>query len=206
MRIKQNKRVIEEAEMDMTPMIDIVFQLLLFFLLSAKFIALEGQLSSDLPKDRGLQASFAKIEPDEVIFFLGWQATTEADGYSRVQCQTINYRPSAGAASGQDYTFQEVDAPGIENAQGFVPYAGGRAKYGENKDWPSYWVPNFVEIETYLQARANMYKSKDSGKGIPVTINVEDDVPMQMVTNIVDICTRLRISNVTIAAKEIPID
>ena len=53
MRIKQNKRVIEEAEMDMTPMIDIVFQLLIFFLLSAKFISLEGQLSSYLPKDRG---------------------------------------------------------------------------------------------------------------------------------------------------------
>ena len=196
----------EELDINMTPMIDIVFQLLIFFLLSAKFISLEGQLSSYLPKDRGLQASFAKIEPDEVIFFLSWHASAGANGYSRVQCQTINYRPSAGAASGQDYTFQEVDAPGIENAQGFVPYAGGRAKYGENKDWPSYWIPDFVEIETYLQARANMYKSKDSGKGIPVTINVEDDVPMQMVTNIVDICTRLRISNVTIAAKEIPID
>lgn len=46
MRIKQNKRVIEESELDMTPMIDIVFQLLIFFLLSAKFISLEGQLSS----------------------------------------------------------------------------------------------------------------------------------------------------------------
>ena len=74
MRIKQNKRVIEESELDMTPMIDIVFQLLIFFLLSAKFIALEGQLSSYLPKDRGLQASFSKIEPDEVIFFLEWVA------------------------------------------------------------------------------------------------------------------------------------
>ena len=206
MRVKQNKRVIEEAEMNMTPMIDIVFQLLIFFLLSAKFISLEGQLSSYLPKDRGLQASFAKIEPDEVIFFLNWQATTEAGGYSRVQCQTINYRPSAGAASGRDYTFQEIDAPGLENSQGWVPYADGQAKYGENKDWPSYWIPDFVEVETYLQARHGMYRSKDSGKGIPVTINVGDDVPMQMVTNIVDICTRIGISNVTIAAKEIPID
>ena len=73
-------------------------------------------------------------------------------------------------------------------------------------DWPSYWVPDFVEIETYLRNRHGMYRSKDSGKGIPVTINVADDVPMQMVTNIVDICTRIGISNVTIAAKEIPID
>lgn len=206
MRKRRSQLGVAELDIDMTPMIDIVFQLLIFFLLSAKFIALEGQLSSYLPKDRGLQASFAKIEPDEVIFFLSWESTAEASGYSRVQCQTINYRPSAGAASGQDYTFQEVDAPGLENSQGFVPYADGQVRYGENKDWPSYWVPDFVEIETYLRNRHGMYRTKDSGKGIPVTINVSDDVPMQMVTNIVDICTRIGISNVTIAAKEIPID
>ena len=89
MRIKQNKRVIEESELDMTPMIDIVFQLLIFFLLSAKFIALEGQLSSYLPKDRGLQASFSKIEPDEVIFLLEWVPDPAREETRRVRCQTI---------------------------------------------------------------------------------------------------------------------
>ena len=195
--------------MDMTPMIDIVFQLLIFFLLSAKFISLEGQLSSYLPKDRGLQAAFAKIEPDEVIFFLTW-LPGEAAGSDRVQCQTINYRPSAGASSGQDYTFQEVNAPALEaDPQHMgVPYSlrNKTVRYGENADWPSYWVPDFLEMETYLGTRHSMYKTKDPGTGIPVTINVGDDVPMQMVTNIVDICTRIGIKNVTIAAKEIPID
>ena len=89
-----------------------------------------------------------------------------------------------------------------------VPYSlrNKTVRYGENADWPSYWVPDFLEMETYLGTRHSMYKTKDPGTGIPVTINVGDDVPIQMVTNIVDICTRIGIKNVTIAAKEIPID
>ena len=203
MRIKQNKRVIEESELDMTPMIDIVFQLLIFFLLSAKFIALEGQLSSYLPKDRGLQASFSKIEPDEVIFFLEWVADPVNDKTGRVRCQTINYKPSPGAASGQDHEFESQDA-----TVGQIEYGPDRrlVQYGEGVDMPGYHIPNLTNIEDYLNFRHGLYETKGSGKSIPVTINVSDNVPMQMVANIVDICTRIGITNVTIAAKEIPID
>ena len=203
MRIKQNKRVIEEAEMDMTPMIDIVFQLLIFFLLSAKFIALEGQLSSYLPKDRGLQASFSKIEPDEVMFFLEWVADPVNDKTGRVRCQTINYKPSPGAASGQDHEFESQDAT-VDR----IEYGPDRrlVQYGEGIDMPGYHIPNFTNIEDYLNFRHGLYETKGSGKSIPVTINVSDNVPMQMVANIVDICTRIGITNVTIAAKEIPIE
>jgi biopolymer transport protein ExbD len=202
MRIKQNKRVIEESEMDMTPMIDIVFQLLIFFLLSAKFIALEGQLSSYLPKDRGLQASFSKIEPDEVIFFLEWVADPVNDKTGRVRCQTINYKDKAGGRSG-DHEFESQDA-----TVGRVEYGPDRrlVQYGEGIDMPGYHIPNFINIEDYLNFRHGMYETKGSGKSIPVTINVSDNVPMQMVANIVDICTRIGITNVTIAAKEIPIE
>ena len=203
MRIKQNKRVIEEAELDMTPMIDIVFQLLIFFLLSAKFISLEGQLSSYLPKDRGLQASFSKIEPDEVIFFLEWVADPVNDKTGRVRCQTINYKPNPGATSGQDHEFESQDA-----TVGQIEYGPDRrlVQYGEGIDMPGYHIPNFTNIEDYLNFRHGLYETKGSGKSIPVTINVSDNVPMQMVANIVDICTRIGITNVTIAAKEIPID
>ena len=203
MRIKQNKRVIEESELDMTPMIDIVFQLLIFFLLSAKFIALEGQLSSYLPKDRGLQASFSKIAPDEVIFFLEWVADPVNDKTGRVRCQTINYKPSPGAASGQDHEFESQDA-----TVGQIEYGPDRrlVQYGEGVDMPGYHIPNFTNIEDYLNFRHGLYETKGSGKSIPVTINVSDNVQMQMVANIVDICTRIGITNVTIAAKEIPID
>ena len=43
----------EEIEMQMTPMIDVVFLLLIFFLCTLKFKLLEGKLAAYLPKDLG---------------------------------------------------------------------------------------------------------------------------------------------------------
>ena len=42
-----------KAEADMTPMIDVVFLLLIFFMLATKFKMPEGTLRSYLPKNRG---------------------------------------------------------------------------------------------------------------------------------------------------------
>ena len=55
----------EEHEMEMTPMIDVTFLLLIFFLLTIKFKILEGKLSAYLPKDVGVNSSPA--EPKEKV-------------------------------------------------------------------------------------------------------------------------------------------
>ena len=54
---KKKRYVIEEMAFEasnMTPMIDVVFQLLIFFMLSMHFKEVEGKLLSQLPKDKGL--------------------------------------------------------------------------------------------------------------------------------------------------------
>jgi biopolymer transport protein ExbD len=48
---------VEDTEMNMTPMIDIVFQLIIFFLLSLKFKSVDRRIQSELPKDRGIRAT-----------------------------------------------------------------------------------------------------------------------------------------------------
>ncbi len=48
-----------EFKMDMTPMIDVTFQLLIFFMLQIKFKLLEGKLSAFLPTDVGVNISTA---------------------------------------------------------------------------------------------------------------------------------------------------
>lgn len=50
---------------DMTPMIDVVFQLLIFFMLTIEFKQLEGKLAAYLPKDVGVNTSQA--EPKEKV-------------------------------------------------------------------------------------------------------------------------------------------
>jgi len=63
------KKVAEDTcELEMTPMIDVTFLLLIFFLLTLKFKTLEGKLSAYLPKDVGVNTSDAEeIEKVEIL-------------------------------------------------------------------------------------------------------------------------------------------
>ena len=52
----RTKPEIEEVEIELTPMIDVVFLLLIFFIVTMKFKVLEGKLETELPKDVGVNA------------------------------------------------------------------------------------------------------------------------------------------------------
>lgn len=64
---RRRKRRKEEPPIkgDMTPMIDVTFQLLIFFMLTIEFKELEGKLSAYLPKDVGVNQMQA--EPIEKV-------------------------------------------------------------------------------------------------------------------------------------------
>ena len=53
----RKKQKLEEAPMELTPMIDVTFLLLIFFLVTLKFKVLEGKLPTFLPKDVGVNAA-----------------------------------------------------------------------------------------------------------------------------------------------------
>ena len=59
---KKKSAVEEEVEMNMTPMIDVTFQLLIFFIITLKFKLLEKKLNSYLPTDFGTNASPQIVE------------------------------------------------------------------------------------------------------------------------------------------------
>jgi biopolymer transport protein ExbD len=58
-----------EEKMDMTPMIDCVFLLLIFFMCATKFKRLEKKLDAFLPEDQGLAKSLANtpVEPLKIM-------------------------------------------------------------------------------------------------------------------------------------------
>ncbi len=55
----------DKAEMEMTPMIDVTFLLLIFFICTLKFKTLEGRLAAYLPKDVGLGTQ-QSVPPDDI--------------------------------------------------------------------------------------------------------------------------------------------
>ena len=65
-----SEKIKEEVTMDFTPMIDVTFQLLIFFMLTIKFKILEGKLESLLPLDKGLASTPATIETEDVEIIL----------------------------------------------------------------------------------------------------------------------------------------
>ena len=84
---KKKKRELGSAEMDMTPMIDVVFLLLIFFL-CMEFKTLEGKLAANLPKDVGVNTTEAKPQEnlDVRIECIEWGEEVDADkGYTRAQ-------------------------------------------------------------------------------------------------------------------------
>lgn len=58
----------EEEKSNLTPLIDIVFLLLIFFLLTTKFVVPEKEIASLLPTDQGAQSPQQKVveEPDDI--------------------------------------------------------------------------------------------------------------------------------------------
>ena len=56
----------EEVEMQMTPMIDVTFLLLIFFLCSIKFKLLDGKMQTYLPRDLGVNTTPIDVELEKI--------------------------------------------------------------------------------------------------------------------------------------------
>ncbi len=191
MRFKDQRH--DELKQDLTPMIDIIFQLLIFFVLTAKFIAFEGQLQAYLPKDRGLQAS-NPVLANNVTLFLTW------DDSGEVRCITPQYEMNG--VTHQNYPFPR-DGNAQPVAGGYVTETTIGSGTRQGKITYDYAAPDFQEIEAYLKYRRDGYEDTGGGsKGLPVEINFEGKVPWQMVVNIIDICKRLAISDISLSAEE----
>ena len=74
-RKKEKKTTEQEPKLEMTPMIDCVFQLLIFFMLTGKFVGTEGKLAAYLPKDKGLMNFKIEEQKLPIRILLRWNPT-----------------------------------------------------------------------------------------------------------------------------------
>ena len=173
-----------ELEINMTPMIDIVFQLLIFFVLTARFIEHEGELLSYLPKDRGQNAAPPPLNVNPLTIFLEWKGDPET---GNCVAKTINYQPQGSAANIREFEFPQIQG-------GHGPGSGWSANKRVKYDYPDYQA-----IYSYMKHRKDRADAA-GGQKLPVTINFEDKVPIQMVVNMLDICRMLKITDFAINA------
>lgn len=108
-RVPRPKRVPQESEMDMTPMVDCVFQLLIFFMLTASFAVQKSLLipkptvdegtSQQEPKEENLEALTVRIDPQGHFFISGGSLEEESEASARVEL-IMKLKQARAVASG----------------------------------------------------------------------------------------------------------
>lgn len=79
---RRNRGWRAEASLDLTPMVDVVFQLLIFFMVSTTFITLESGLPVDLPQAQSPQTTISDLPTvtvtrEDQIFLAGVEVNEE---------------------------------------------------------------------------------------------------------------------------------
>jgi biopolymer transport protein ExbD len=164
----------EEPELMMTPMVDIVFQLLIFFMLACRFRTTDGQLNAFLPKNRGMgTAGTPAITLQEVRVKLLWVMP----GSTR---ETQNPTNGQTLLKVRDIRFKNV-----------------RNRYGEI-------LPDYKALYQYICRARDNFRPTKSYKTLPVIIDSRAQVPFKHVIYSLNECVRAGIKDITFAAPEIP--
>lgn len=88
MKFKSHLKTDERLEFDMTPMIDCVFQLIIFFMLTLRYTAVEGDFNIKMPIATDAVATPSDLPPARI------RLTSDANG--RLTGIQMNARPVAG--------------------------------------------------------------------------------------------------------------
>ncbi len=172
---KISREAVEETpELSMTPMIDIIFQLLIFFMLACRFRTQEGELRAALPKDKGLRYKTPEpITLRQMRIKLLWYG------------ENTN-RPSNNPKKGR--VVLKVD-------QRVFPSA--RNESGElAPDWNALY-------KLICQMRENYTPSKYHPT-LPAIIDARKQVQFKHVVSVLNECVRAGLREIEFAAPEIP--
>ena len=162
----------------MTPMIDIVFNLLIFFMCATKFRTEEGQIEAYLPKNRGQSSGTPQIDLNEVRIKLLW--------YDRGGRPTTVKNTRAGGCvvlKLGDETFN--NAGELEDMRHFE---GGQI-----------WKDLFDKLTAFKKGYTG-----SGEKGLPVIIDSRKQIPTKYVISTLNEVVRAGITDVTFAAPEVP--
>ncbi|MBI2898927.1 MAG: biopolymer transporter ExbD [Planctomycetes bacterium] len=222
----RKKRGIETEkpiEPPMTPMIDVIFQLLIFFILTMKFKQEEGKLLSQLPKDKGLaSSSVPQPELQEVRIVI---CCAEADQREFDQHTTNKGRHEANLEHDEQGNIEATkvghrgkgmhDRPHIVINDVCVAYVeknplGRLYKTWVCKDNSHVEEPGLSDKKRAAENRTR-YKeiavktkelydltpsSRDAGKKAPVILDADSAVPYEHIVGIVNACKELGMENV----------
>jgi biopolymer transport protein ExbD len=163
-------------ELNMTPMIDVVFQLLIFFMLTMKFSEVEGKLLTTLPREKGT----ASTPPPPTLELSEIRIVVCAD--SRRECGGVERHLTDKGA--HEIRSIRKDATVCEVVVEQVPIGSVRKSGGA------------AARETFRTAARKARELRDATpssrnpeKRAPVILDADSEVPYEHIIGIVDACT-----------------
>ncbi|MBK8206118.1 MAG: biopolymer transporter ExbD [Planctomycetes bacterium] len=78
----RNRRQGDKAMPDLTPMIDVTFQLLIFFILCSKFAREEQIFRPELPKTEGSLSNKADVPKEPITIYCSWDPVAKAGNFT----------------------------------------------------------------------------------------------------------------------------
>ena len=113
----------DDSQLNMTPMIDIVFQLILFFLFSLRFKALDYRIDTSLPKGRGLEPTYKPVDPLPSLRATIVRVTADDPSKTRTKVKIggsewILPDLATGGDAARDFTFRAIEARLLELHRG----------------------------------------------------------------------------------------
>jgi biopolymer transport protein ExbD len=174
-RSKEEEFLEEEPRLTMTPMIDVVFQLLIFFMLACRFKTEEGELHNHLPKGIGQTT----------------QPMQEAISIDELRIKLLWYHPSANRPTNDP----EIGRAVLKVGKVIIPCVNN--EHGETEpDWDRLYAMICRARDNYSPTSAHPVK--------PVIIDARRQVPFKHVIRALNECVRARLTNVKLAKPEIP--
>ncbi|MBI4245398.1 MAG: biopolymer transporter ExbD [Planctomycetes bacterium] len=179
----------------MTPFIDIVFQLLIFFMLTMKFIKEEGHILQQLPKDKGLQASAATIEPKEVRIYVCADIDQKFEGHvdakishpQRVERMKVDEKKPVGNIC---YIWLQLEYR-QKKVYSMFRTKDDKSKKQHNRDVYRSMCENAIQIQETLKATAT--------RTPPIIIDADGQVPYEHVFGLISYLSAKGIKQVELA-------
>lgn len=176
----------EKCELEMTPMIDVTFLLLIFFMCTLKFKVLEGKLAAYLPKDVGVNQMDAEpIEKVEVLVRL----KKDASGAKMAGQKLKPGRPPRPFVEGDDGRFQWNTQELISKFPALKQYKVRTLEYSIGP----FKTQDIKELEdklrrTHKERQEGMPIDAKTGeqKKVPATIDSRPDTVYEDVAQVLD--------------------
>jgi|GEM_PF-1009104 len=181
----------EDVELPLAPMIDVIFQLLIFFMFALKFTGEEGRLYAKLPTNRGLgYEGTPPITLQEVRIKLLW---VQKGNWSK-RMLPEDYEQAKKNPSTRSWWVQ--NGMTVLKIRDDFLMRGGMNSPEAKPDWKA--------LEARIRKGIQNFKPTKSYPTLPVIIEGYQLVPFQHVVSALNVCVKAGVKDITFAAPEIP--